>query len=49
MVGMRQCGENNCKVRFLSCSKALYAVLKECFKETVKLIILKTLNILKVE
>lgn len=35
MVGMRQCGENNCKVRFLSCSTALYAVLKECFKETV--------------
>lgn len=35
MVGMRQCGENNCKVRFLSCSKALYAVLKECCKETV--------------
>lgn len=34
-VGMRRCGENNRKIRFFSCSKAIYAVLKECFKEIV--------------
>lgn len=32
MIGLRRCGKN-CEVRFFSCSKAIYAVLNECFKE----------------